>query len=70
MVAQPVRKRPFVKAGKLASAVLLLGYARFSKVDDQNNVLQTKALRAAGCRRLFEEAIPSSSGNSIGYRAR
>jgi DNA invertase Pin-like site-specific DNA recombinase len=32
-----------------------LGYARVSKGDEQNNALQTKALRAAGCRRLFEE---------------
>ena len=37
------------------TARLLLGYARVSKGDDQNNVLQTKALKAAGCRRLFEE---------------
>ena len=35
---------------------VLLGYARVSKGDDQNNALQTKALRAAGCRRIFEEA--------------
>ena len=34
----------------------MLGYARVSKGDEQNNALQTKALRAAGCRRLFEEA--------------
>jgi hypothetical protein len=27
-----------------------------SKGDEQNNALQAKALRAAGCRRLFEEA--------------
>jgi DNA invertase Pin-like site-specific DNA recombinase len=33
----------------------LLGYARVSKGDEQNNALQTKALKAAGCRRLFEE---------------
>jgi DNA invertase Pin-like site-specific DNA recombinase len=36
---------------------LLLGYARVSKGDEQNNVSQTKALKAAGCRRLFEEAV-------------
>jgi DNA invertase Pin-like site-specific DNA recombinase len=35
---------------------MLLGYARASKGDEQNNALQAKALRAAGCRRLFEEA--------------
>ena len=30
-------------------------HARVSKGDEQNNALQTKALKAAGCRRLFEE---------------
>jgi DNA invertase Pin-like site-specific DNA recombinase len=35
---------------------MLLGYARVSKGDDQTNTLQAKALRAAGCQRLFEEA--------------
>jgi len=55
VVAQLVRKRPFVKDAKPAAAGLLLGYARVSKGDDQNNALQTKALKAAGCRRLFEE---------------
>lgn len=35
---------------------LLLGYARVSKSDDQTNTLQARALRAAGCRRVFEEA--------------
>jgi len=34
---------------------LMLGYARVSKGDEQSNVLQAKALRAAGCRRIFEE---------------
>ena len=34
---------------------MLLGYARVSKGDEQSNALQAKALRAAGCRRLFEE---------------
>jgi DNA invertase Pin-like site-specific DNA recombinase len=45
-----------VKAAKSASAGLLLGYARVSRGDEQNNALQAKALRGAGCRRLFEEA--------------
>jgi len=35
---------------------MLLGYAQVSKGDEQNNALQAKALRAAGCRKLFEEA--------------
>jgi DNA invertase Pin-like site-specific DNA recombinase len=54
--AKPVHKRSFVKSGKPDNAGLLLGYARVSKGDEQNNALQTKALKAAGCRRLFEEA--------------
>ena len=55
MIVQSVRKRSFVKDRKAKEAGLLLGYARVSKGDDQTNALQTKALRAAGCRRLFEE---------------
>src|SRR5256714_15108822 len=55
MTASSVRKRSFVKDGKSASGGALLGYARVSKGDEQNNVLQARALRAAGCRRLFEE---------------
>jgi DNA invertase Pin-like site-specific DNA recombinase len=56
VTAKPVRKRSFVKDAKPASAGLLLGYARVSKGDEQNNALQAKALKAAGCRRLFEES--------------
>lgn len=55
MAVKSVRKRPFVKSAKPPSAGLLLGYARVSKGDDQNNALQIKALKAAGCRRVFEE---------------
>jgi DNA invertase Pin-like site-specific DNA recombinase len=56
VTAKPIRKRTFTKDGKAEEVGLLLGYARVSKGDDQTNTLQTKALRAAGCRRLFEEA--------------
>ena len=35
---------------------LMLGYARVSKGDEQTNTMQARALRAAGCRRIFEEA--------------
>ncbi len=56
MTAKSIRKRSFVKDATPAKAGLLLGYARVSKGEDQNNALQTKALKAAGCRRLFEEA--------------
>lgn len=55
MPAKSMRKRTFVKDPAPAKAGLLLGYARVSKADEQNNLLQTKALRAAGCGRLFEE---------------
>jgi len=34
----------------------MLGYARVSKGDDQTNTVQARTLRAAGCRRIFEEA--------------
>src|SRR4051794_11406799 len=48
--------RPFVKAAGPARGGLLFGYARVSKGDEQTNTLQARALRAAGCRRIFEEA--------------
>ena len=56
VTTKTVRKRPFAKAPEPASSGMLLGYARVSKGDEQNNALQAKALRAAGCRKLFEEA--------------
>ena len=56
MVAQPVRKRTFAVPVAPAGGGLLLGYARVSKGDEQTNALQTRTLKAAGCRRLFEEA--------------
>jgi DNA invertase Pin-like site-specific DNA recombinase len=34
---------------------LLLGFARVSKADDQDTGAQVKALRQAGCKRIFEE---------------
>jgi DNA invertase Pin-like site-specific DNA recombinase len=56
VAAKSIRKRSFVKAGRTISGGLLLGYARVSKGDEQNNALQTKVLKAAGCKRLFQEA--------------
>jgi len=56
VTVKPIRKRSFVKEQKPVAAGLLLGYARVSKGDEQNNALQAKALRAAGCCRLFEES--------------
>jgi DNA invertase Pin-like site-specific DNA recombinase len=57
MAAGSMLKRPFVKDRPLPAAGMLLGYARVSKEDDQTNLLQTKALTAAGCQRIFEEAV-------------
>ena len=34
---------------------LLIGYARISKGDDQSTALQRRALKEAGCERVFEE---------------
>jgi len=39
---------------------LLLGYARVSKGDDQNNAMQIEALKVASCKRLFEETASGS----------
>ena len=47
-----MHKRPFVKPTR----GMLLGYARVSRGDEQSNKVQAKALHAAGCRRIFEEA--------------
>lgn len=35
---------------------MLIGYARISKCDDQSNALQLRALKDAGCERVFTEA--------------
>jgi hypothetical protein len=48
-----VQKRPFAKAHKPVSSGLRFGYPRVSKGDDQTNIMQARALRAAGCRRIF-----------------
>ena len=69
MTVKPVRKRPFAKAPKpkispepdgyaagSRTGGMLLGYARVSKGDEQNNALQARALKGAGCSKLFEEA--------------
>ena len=56
MPVKSIRKRSFVKGAGPSGAGALLGYARVSKGDEQNNALQTKVLKTAGCRRLFEEA--------------
>lgn len=47
-----MRKRAFVQ-GALR---MLIGYARVSKGDDQSTAAQKRALKDAGCDRLFEES--------------
>ncbi|MBM3652139.1 MAG: recombinase family protein [Alphaproteobacteria bacterium] len=37
---------------------MLLGYARVSKSEDQETALQIRALKKAGCKKVFEEAAP------------
>src|SRR3984957_12841322 len=51
-----MHKGSFAKGIPRANKGLLLGYARVSRGDDQSNTMQARALRTAGCRRLFEEA--------------
>ena len=34
---------------------MLMGYARVSKIDQQDTRAQVKALKEAGCKRIFEE---------------
>ena len=63
MPAKSIRKRSFTKGSGPSGGGALLGYARVSKGDEQNNALQTKALKAAGCRRLFEEAASGGRWN-------
>jgi DNA invertase Pin-like site-specific DNA recombinase len=53
---EPLHIRSFVKDTAPANNARLLGYERVSKGNDENNVLKAEILRAAGCRRLFEEA--------------
>jgi hypothetical protein len=67
--AKSVRKRSFVKGARPPSGGALLGYARVSRGDEQNNSLQIKALKNGGlrCRRLFEEA--ASGGPAVGQAA-
>jgi hypothetical protein len=39
----------------MRKGAMLVGYARVSKADDQDTAAQVKALRKAGCKRIFEE---------------
>jgi DNA invertase Pin-like site-specific DNA recombinase len=35
---------------------MLIGYGRISKGEDQNDALQMRALKEAGCERIYSEA--------------
>jgi DNA invertase Pin-like site-specific DNA recombinase len=41
---------------------MLIGYARVSKLDQQDTRAQVKALKEAGCKRIFQE---SASGSKV-----
>jgi DNA invertase Pin-like site-specific DNA recombinase len=43
---------------------MLIGYARVSKLDQQDTRAQVKALKEAGCKRIFQES--ASGGRGIG----
>ena len=50
------RPTPVTNVGAAGTGRRLLGYARVPKSDGQDNTLQARALKAASCRKLFEEA--------------
>src|ERR1700730_6068943 len=43
-------------ATRLHNIFMFIGYARVSKVDQQDTRAQVKALKEAGCKRIFEES--------------
>jgi DNA invertase Pin-like site-specific DNA recombinase len=55
-ISARLAKVGFLNVFEMASKPHLIGYARISKGDDQSNALRLKALKAAGCKRVFEEA--------------
>jgi DNA invertase Pin-like site-specific DNA recombinase len=54
LVPKAVHKRSFTKATKTHASGATLGYGRVSR-EGQDLAQQRAALRAAGCKRLFEE---------------
>jgi len=47
-------------SGNESEGAMLVGYARVSKADRQDTAAQVKALRKAGCKRIFE--VKASGG--------
>src|SRR6478735_952543 len=61
MSGSPLRTSPWLantavwERGRLTNTPYLIGYARVSKEEEQSNAAQARALKAAGCCRVFEE---------------
>jgi hypothetical protein len=69
MAASSMRKRSFVKDGKSANGSVLLGYARVSKGDEQNNVCRprrSEPLAARSCSRRWRLAAVGTGPNCTG----
>jgi DNA invertase Pin-like site-specific DNA recombinase len=52
-------RNPVAFSRKVATRLrntMLIGYARVSKIDQQDTRAQVKALKEAGCKRIFEES--------------
>jgi DNA invertase Pin-like site-specific DNA recombinase len=56
VVADRLPQTAVCERTELSAAPYLIGYARVSKGDDQSNAAQLRALKVAGCNRMFEEA--------------
>ena len=55
MLHNPVAFAMFM-ATPYRNTLMLIGYARVSKLDQQDTRAQVKALKAAGCKRIFQES--------------
>jgi hypothetical protein len=49
---------------------MLIGDARVSKIDQQDTRAQVKALKEAGCKRIFEEQLRVVVGRDRSYTGR
>jgi len=51
----------------MRKGAVLVGYARVSKADHQDTAAQVKAMRKAGCERIFEEKPPVAAGTGRNF---
>ena len=67
-------RKPVVFANSVATRLhnifMLIGYARVSKVDQQDTRAQVKALKEAGCKRIFEESASGVGGIDLNCTVR